>query len=881
MRTAAETLARLQHIFEALIELPPGPEQEATALRLSGGDCEIVGQALALAAAHLRRELLNRTAQQQLSPEQESGRLYGRYRTIRRIGSGGMGTVFLAHRADGEYSQTGALKIIHPTLAPELFYRRFLEERQILATLNHPGITKILDGGVSESGTPYLVMEYVEGQPLDLYCAHHRLDLRARLELFCKVAEPVAYAHRSLVMHRDLKPSNILVTPEGNPVLLDFGTARFLGTAAPEEYTAFPLLTLRYSSPEQRSRAPLTTATDVFSLGVILYELVTGHWPFGDASSAEGLMKSFGGKTTMTPPAVPGDLAAILTKALAPVPEDRYRGVDAFSADVRNYLRGSPVNAKPAGLVYRARKFVGRNMAALVLGGVVVAALLGTTGFALYQARLARDSYTALRSITTSLLFDLKNAINDVPGSTAAQKILIDRVLKNLENLTRASTDLDLQLQLAEAYRQLGELQGDPYSQNLGDGPGALESLAKGRKISEAALRRMPSDAALLHLAGMVEITAAETYLTSGDGLSNAVACAKRATDYYQRMIPVTKNPAWLSDAASAWGVFGDIYSPSGVISLADPAKAIQAYRRSIDLQTAALAVSPASVRALRGIAVMRMKLGDLARPKDPQLALEEFRAASLALTRVPPAEGLSPTIRRLHFFLLRKTANALRDMQDWAESENALAQVREYSDRQLSADSNDQRAAEDVAVAASDQAYLFLAQRKYRDMLQPAATVLRISEQLNRRQPNDLKWQLNLAYSRVQLAIAQYHLGQTAIATTLARSGVNELIRLAELSNASPHYLEVASEWLVLAEPREHSDPQRAILYARKFLSATRSDNVAAQSLLAYALQAAGQSEEAKSVAKTALSLLKPTNEPRESLMHRDLISVALGHAR
>lgn len=875
MRTAAETLAQLEDLFEALIALPPGPEQQAEARRLAGDDTELAKQALSLAAAHLRGQTLNNAALQPAQLEDQPGCLYGRYRTIRRIGSGGMGTVFLAERADGEYRQTVALKIIHPHLAPELFHRRFLEERQILATLHHPGITKILDGGVTPGGTPYLVMDYVEGEPLDLFCAHNGLDLRARLDLFRKVCEPVAYAHRSLVMHRDLKPSNIFVTPEGNPVLLDFGTARFLEADSHAEHTAFPLITLRYSSPEQRSRSPLTTTTDVYSLGVILYELLTGEWPFGDASSPEGLMKAFGRETPITAPALPSDLKAILIKALAPAPEDRYLSVNAFSADIRNFLRGAPVNAKPAGRSYRAGKFARRNRAALSSSFIAIAGLITATGFALNQARIAHDRYNSLRSVTTSLLFDLKNAINDVPGSTTAQKILIDRVLKNLADLTRASTDPDLQVQLAEAYRQLGELQGDPYSQNLGDSKGALESFAKGRAIFEAALRSRPSDPTWLHLAGMVEITAAETNVGRGDGISEAVASAKRAIAYYEQMIPLTKNLIWIADAASAYGILGDIQGQT-VMSLNDPAKATQSYRRAVDLDNLVLAATPGSMRALRGIAAMRMKLGDLVRPGNPQLALEEFRAATLALNRIAPPEGLSPTIQRLRFYLLRKTGNALRDMQEWSASENALTQARDFYDRHLSADPRDQRAAEDVAAVTSDQAYLFLCQRRYREMLEPAATCARISEDFLRKQPNDSKWQLNLAFSRVQLAIAENHSAQTEKAAKRARAGISDLIRVAELPNASPHFHEVAAEWLVRAEPNEISDPKRAVLYARKFLSETRPDNIAALSLLALALQAAGQPDQAKSSANEALSLLAPVRENHVPFMRKVLQAIA-----
>lgn len=461
MRTAAEILAELEEIFEAIIALPPGVEQQAEARHLSGGDGELAAQALSLAAAHLRREALNFAAKQPRQEPNESGRLYDRYRTIKHIGSGGMGTVFLAERADGEYSQTVAVKIIHPHLAPELFHPRFLEERQILATLNHPGITKILDGGVTANGTPYLVMDYVEGEPLDLYCAHHGLDLRERLNLFRKVCEPVSYAHRSLVMHRDLKPSNIFVTTEGNPVLLDFGTARFLETVSSAEHTAFPLLTLRYSSPEQRSRGPLTTTTDVFSLGVILYELLTGEWPFGDASTPEVLMKSFGRETPMVAPAVPNDLRAILTKALAGDPEARYQSVDAFSADVNNFLLGAPVNAKPTGLAYSARKFARRNWLVLTAVVIFVSGLTAATTVALRQSKAAHEQARKAETVSAFLSGMLSAGARyqfDPKRYTVAQ--MLDSAAALLEAKSPGQdpvSEAELRTSLASSYRAVEE----------------------------------------------------------------------------------------------------------------------------------------------------------------------------------------------------------------------------------------------------------------------------------------------------------------------------------------------------------------------------------------------------------------------------------------
>ena len=217
-------ITKLESLFHALADSPRGAERDAAAIRLSDGDAGLARRALELVDSKEKAEAANLAAHQAVA----APRIYGNYRTIRLLGSGGMGTVYLAERDDGQFQQTAAVKVIAPHIAGEAFSERFLAERQILAGLSHPNITKLLDGGVTAEGTPYLVMEYVAGQPLDSYCDEHKLSTRARLELFLKVCAPVSYAHRNLVVHRDLKPSNILVTSEGEPMLLDFGTAKVL-----------------------------------------------------------------------------------------------------------------------------------------------------------------------------------------------------------------------------------------------------------------------------------------------------------------------------------------------------------------------------------------------------------------------------------------------------------------------------------------------------------------------------------------------------------------------------------------------------------------------------------------------------------------------------
>src|ERR1035438_9981824 len=423
--------AKLELLFHALVDIPRGAEREAAAIRLSEGDGNLARRALELADSGEKAEAANRAARQAVS----APRLYGNYRTVRLLGTGGMGAVYLAERTDGQFQQTAAVKVIAPYVAGETFEERFLAERQILAGLSHPNITKLLDGGVTAEGTPYLVMEYVAGDPLDSYCDAHKLGLRERLELFLKVCAPVAYAHRNLVVHRDLKPSNILVTSERQPMLLDFGTAKVLTGAENNATVTLALLTIRYSSPEQRSRAPITTSTDIFSLGVILYELLTGAWPFGDPASPRQMLERLARETPITSPqtavteeaslarssslrslrgSLAGDLRNVRAKALAPAPEQRYETVQALSADIENWLAGLPVHAKPPRFSYRAGKFLRRHWLPSAAVAVFMSGLLAATLFSVHEAKLARAEALKAEKVNRFL--------NDMLSSASTQE---------------------------------------------------------------------------------------------------------------------------------------------------------------------------------------------------------------------------------------------------------------------------------------------------------------------------------------------------------------------------------------------------------------------------------------------------------------------------
>ena len=311
---------------------------------------------------------------------EEPGAIIGRYRLIEELGRGGMGTVWLAERADGQFEQRAALKLIRRGMDTDDIIARFLRERQILARLEHPNIARLLDGGVSDDGRPYFVMEHVAGTPITRYCTEHGLSRDERLRLFIAVCHAVQYAHRNLVVHRDIKPANVLINNAGEVRLLDFGVAKVLSPDRPEELSTAPTrepMTPGYASPEQRTGASVTTASDVYQLGLLLYEMVTSQRAPTEHAPSPRLLR--------------GDLDAITSRALQPDPEQRYPSAEALAEDVERHLAHLPIRFGAGGWRYSATKFVRRYRVPLATAAVILALAIGLTLTYLARLRTERD----------------------------------------------------------------------------------------------------------------------------------------------------------------------------------------------------------------------------------------------------------------------------------------------------------------------------------------------------------------------------------------------------------------------------------------------------------------------------------------------------------
>ena len=444
-----------------------------------------------------------------------TGRRLGPYLLAAEVGRGGMGVVYEARRADDAFDRRVAIKML-PAWSGSDLATRFRLERRVLAAFDHPGIARLLDSGATSDGTPYFVMEYVDGRPIDEWAATHQLETTRRVVLIEKVLDALGYAHQNLVVHRDVKPANVLVTADGQPKLLDFGIATLLNAdgqaASGLTRTGHHSFTTEYASPEQIRGERVTTASDVYSVGVLLYLLLAGRRPYEltNLSPLEAmrvvcevdppLMSAVAGHKLR--PVLAGDLDAIVAKALRKAAGERYRTVSEFAADLAAWRTGHAVSAARQSFSYRAARLIRRHRAAVAaVAAIVIALMVGGVATA-WQARIAAEErdkaqnrFRQVQEFSRSLLFDVHTALRAVPGATESRRLLLDRAVQFLDGLAAdAGEDTELQLELASGYQQLANVQGNELSDNVGDTAAALASFAKATKLVDAVRAREPDN---------------------------------------------------------------------------------------------------------------------------------------------------------------------------------------------------------------------------------------------------------------------------------------------------------------------------------------------------------------------------------------------------
>jgi tetratricopeptide (TPR) repeat protein/tRNA A-37 threonylcarbamoyl transferase component Bud32 len=702
-----EEWKRARALFDAAVEKPTA-ERAAFVAESCGQDEALRGtvESLLHADVHARDVLespaLGDTFVEE-RPEALLGSRLGDYEVVGIVGQGGMGVVYHGVRADDAFRKRVAIKLIKRGMDSAFILQRFRHEREILASFDHPNIARLMDAGTAPDGRPYFVMEFVDGKPIDRFCEEQRLDVRGRIHLFRRVCAAVASAHQNLVVHRDLKPGNILITADGTPKLLDFGLAKLLDPGAAGESTATGLflMTPEYASPEQVRGERITTATDVYSLGVLLYELLAGRKPYALASRhPQELLRVVCLVEPERPSAVAprelrrslaGDLDNVALMALRKEPERRYASVEQLSDDLGRHLERRPVHARPDTFWYRTGRLLGRNR----LASALVVALVAWVGIATYQARLARQQraraehrFEDVRRLANSLMFEVHDAIRDLGGSTKARELVVQRALEYLGSLAQESDhDPGLRLELGQAYKRIGEIQYSVGTSSLGDSRAALDSYAKGaallRPLADAGDGKAATALAALHFVeggvfrGRGELDDALMSYAAAERLDRELirrdaggqASVRALVDVQREMARTLVERGQLATGilrhreavrmaeslaaspraadsdrvllARAYRDLGDALRMAG-----DLEGALVALGQSEPLVRQRLKDEPGSVDALQNVAKMNIRTGDILMHKgDWAAARERFQEAveiQRGLARADPANGVA-----------------------------------------------------------------------------------------------------------------------------------------------------------------------------------------------------------------------------------------------
>ena len=703
---------RVKDVFSAACELDAS-ERNRYLDETCAGDAALRAEVVSLLDAHNQTDaVIDRPAAAYVGggevfagSDRRIGQRIGAYEIVALIGHGGMGDVFRAVRDDDQYEAEVAIKLMRADVRSSLTEQRFRTERQILAGLDHRNIARLLDGGTTATGAPYVVMELVAGEPLDRYCEQRKLTMRERLQLFRDVCAAVSYAHQRLVVHRDLKPGNILVTAEGRVKLLDFGIAKLLqpsanDTGAAPTITLMQALTPGFASPEQILGGTITTASDVYSLGVVLYLLLTGRSPYRTSlDSAQDAIREVCDNDPPPPSShlsLDRDLDAITLRALRKEPDKRYRSVDELSEDVRRHLEGLPVLARGDQFSYRAGKFVRRHRIEIIAAGVLAVTLLGGVFASLREARIAEQQrvvaeqqseraerhFSSVRKLADTFVFQVHDAIKDLPGSTAARELLVTTALEYLNTLAaEAGNDRELQQDLAAAYEKVGDIQGQAYGQaNVGAPRLALDSYAKAIALLEPIVAADPGNIGARSSLAQGYLRRSRLLFVLGEP-EQAVVASQSAVSAYEALAQAQPDIATRASLADAYSSHAYTVDEAGNIPGGQNDAGVVYARKAVAILEDLARERPDDVnlayklaKAYSSLAIT--VLGDVPRPETMQESLEFHRKALAVDARlVASSSGMNSKYVRALVLDRMNVALILNEMADYRGAvENARA---------------------------------------------------------------------------------------------------------------------------------------------------------------------------------------------------------------
>jgi len=765
----------LESLFHAARELHPEDHAEFAALHCHGNN-RLELELLALLATDAAGGSFIETPATRIELPPDITRL-GPYQIVRRLGQGGMGDVFLGRRDDAEYEKDVALKVIRGSWVGAEVVARFRRERQILAHLEHPDIARLLDGGATAEGLPYLVMEFVDGEPIDVYADHHQLDVAARLGLIRRVADALAFAHRNLVVHRDIKPSNILVTADGDPKLLDFGIAKIMaddGQPADLTATAARMMTLEYASPEQVRGRAVTTASDVYSLGVVLYRLLTGRSPYrAGAEALDDITRAICDTEPVRPSvAARGaggqvraplnrDVDAIVLKALRKEPERRYSSMEQFSDDIGRLMAGRPVVARQGTWTYRAGKFVSRHRAAVIASVLVAtAAAVGVSSIITERTRAIRR-FNDVRDLAHAVVFDYHDAIEKLPGSTPVRERLIRDALKYLDGLSQdAAGDRALQRELATAYQKIGDIQGNTFYANLGNTQQALDNLKKSLALREALVAADPSDAeSAFELARSHDRVG--DILWERNDLKGALSEFARAVAVLEgQHAEASADVQRRLDLGAGHEKMADVLGNPGFANLGDSTGALAHYRRSLAIRESAALLAPNNHDVQSALFGSNHRLGAALRVTgDPAGAIAHVQKA-LAIQQSLYAAEPTASQQRILGIAYSRTADELDAAGHVVEARDYTRQALAVFQELFTKDATYTRAHRELAVMQRKVARFSLKAGDATGALQTYAEANRLTASLAALDPknSEITRDLFVGYKGIGDALAALH---------------------------------------------------------------------------------------------------------------------------
>ena len=859
-----ERWRQVKLILEEAIPLS-GETRRSYLQQACGGDPELHNEVISLLQSHtdagsvfLNRPIVDfKHAAAVGSAPTWIGRRIGAYQILEEIARGGMGEVYRAIRADGEYDKQVAIKLIRTGLDTKELEERFRDERQILATLDHPNIARLLDAGTTDDRVPFLVMELIEGTPVDRYCDARDLDIPERLNLFRQVCLAVQYAHQRLVIHRDIKPSNILVTADGVPKLLDFGIAKILDPAGGTETTALRPMTPEYASPEQIRGDPITTAADIYSLGVLLYKLLTGRCPYPvntrtPMEFAKAICETEParpstvsqdvevGVVTENPPAGPGlpnsarfaralkgDLDNIVLKALRKAPGRRYASAEQMAEDIRRHLSALPVMATPDSASYRVRKFVLRHKAGVTASALVIVAATAGLAATLWEARVAVQEraraerrFNDVRKLANSVLFEFDDAIKNLPGATPARSLAVRRALEYLDNLAaEARGNRSLQLEIASAYQKVAEIQGDPMFPNLGDSQGALESSRKSLAILETLSREDPANSQVRLQIASTHQQISDVLHFSGD-LAGAIKNSGEALKIYEGLATsLASDPRFQAERVIQTYQYANLLKLAGGLD-----QSAREYRQAVELSQQMIAARPSDQEGQIHLATSLDGLGNVLQEKGDTAAALESRRRGLAIREA--LVKLDPNNAHYQRQLAFSHHNVGLSLVEAGDLPSALANFR----TELSAfeslsvvDPKDVQARRNRSLAHKQIGDVLMRVGEFRRALAQYQAALDIDRELASHDPGNSQAVLDLSFSETKFGAAQAKLGQTREAFANLRSGIQ---RQESLLAKDPHhillYSHLANSYALIANCLlDRKNTKSAIEYYRKAVTA------------------------------------------------------------